>query len=170
MRLALASPAGDAKALQLAAVSTYLRAAQQRDSTDRESVATALSELRQLCASRDGGPDDPPAVIAEDEPLLAAGLRDALNVLWHELQVRALVEDGIQALRALEEHEPDVLSLDIEMPGLSEIEVAKQVRGRCHIAFVTRSTTTPSRRSSKVRSTMCSSPCRCPGSRQRSLA
>jgi len=81
--------------------------------------------------------DDPRAVIAEDEPLLATGLRDALAALWPNLQICALVEDGIQALRALEEHRPDILFLDIQMPGLSGIEVAQQVNGRCHVVFVT---------------------------------
>lgn len=79
----------------------------------------------------------PRAVIAEDEQLLARGLHDALGALWPELNVCALVPDGIQALRAIEEHVPDVLFLDIEMPGLSGIEVARHVSGRCHVAFVT---------------------------------
>src|SRR5690349_19128133 len=79
----------------------------------------------------------PRAIIAEDEPLLAAGLRDAVAALWPELLFCALVPDGIQALRAIEEHAPDILFLDIEMPGLSGIEVARQVSGRCHVAFVT---------------------------------
>ena len=81
--------------------------------------------------------DDPRAVIAEDEPLLATGLRDALAALWPNLRICALVEDGIQTLRALEEHKPDILFLDIQMPGLSGIEVAQQVNGRCHVVFVT---------------------------------
>ena len=80
---------------------------------------------------------DPRAVIAEDEPLLAAGLRDALAALWPSLQICALVEDGIQALRALDEHKPDILFLDIQMPGLTGLEVAQQVNGRCHVVFVT---------------------------------
>jgi DNA-binding LytR/AlgR family response regulator len=80
---------------------------------------------------------DPSAVIAEDEPLLGTGLRDALAALWPQLRICALVEDGIQTLRALEEHQPDVLFLDIQMPGLSGIEVAQQVDGRCHVVFVT---------------------------------
>lgn len=80
---------------------------------------------------------DPRAVIAEDEPLLGAGLRDGLAELWPSLRICAIVENGIQALRALEEHTPDVLFLDIQMPGLSGIEVAQQVNGRCHVVFVT---------------------------------
>jgi DNA-binding LytR/AlgR family response regulator len=81
--------------------------------------------------------DDPRAIIAEDEPLLGTGLRDALAALWPSLRICALVEDGIQTLRALEEYEPDILFLDIQMPGLSGIEVAQQVNGRCHVVFVT---------------------------------
>lgn len=80
---------------------------------------------------------EPRAIIAEDELLLAAGLRDALGVLWPNLRVCALVEDGIQTLRALDNHKPHILFLDIQMPGLTGIEVAQQVNGRCHVVFVT---------------------------------
>ena len=71
--------------------------------------------------------DDPRAIIAEDEPLLGAGLRDALAALWPNLRICAIVEDGIQTLRALEKHKPDILFLDIQMPGLSGLEVAAQL-------------------------------------------
>jgi len=81
--------------------------------------------------------DDPRAVIAEDELMLATGLRDALAALWPNLLICALVEDGIQTLRALEEHKPDILFLDIQMPGLTGLEVAQQVNGGCHVVFVT---------------------------------
>lgn len=77
------------------------------------------------------------AVIAEDEPVLRAELRDTLVKLWPDLVVCAEVEDGIEALRALAEHKPDVLFLDIQMPGMSGLEVAKQASGKCHVAFVT---------------------------------
>ena len=77
------------------------------------------------------------AVIAEDEPLLRAELRESLARLWPELQIRAEAEDGIQALLAIEKHSPGVLFLDIEMPGMSGLEVARQVGGRCHVVFVT---------------------------------
>lgn len=79
----------------------------------------------------------PTAVIAEDEPLLRQELRQALASLWPELEVRAEAPDGIAALRTIEEHAPDVVFLDIEMPGMSGLEVAKVVNGRCHIVFVT---------------------------------
>ena len=77
------------------------------------------------------------AVIAEDEPVLRGELRDTLARIWPELVVCAEAEDGFEALRALTEHSPDVLFLDIQMPGMSGLEVAKQASGKCHIAFVT---------------------------------
>jgi DNA-binding LytR/AlgR family response regulator len=77
------------------------------------------------------------AVIAEDEPVLLAELRDTLRKLWPELAVVAEAEDGIEALRALQEHAPDVLFLDIQMPGMSGLEVARMASGSCHVAFVT---------------------------------
>ncbi len=43
----------------------------------------------------------------------------------------------MQALRLLDEHRPDVLFLDIQMPGATGLEVARQASGRCHVVFVT---------------------------------
>ena len=77
------------------------------------------------------------AVIAEDEPVLRAELRETLAKLWPDLVICAEAEDGIEALRALTVHSPDILFLDIQMPGLSGLEVAKQASGKCHVAFVT---------------------------------
>jgi DNA-binding LytR/AlgR family response regulator len=80
---------------------------------------------------------NPRAIIAEDEELLRQELRQALASLWPELAICAEAADGVAAVRAMEEHEPDVVFLDIEMPGMSGLEVAKLVNGRCHIVFVT---------------------------------
>ena len=77
------------------------------------------------------------AVIAEDEPLLRAELKETLAKLWPELELRAEVEDGVQALHAIEQHAPDILFLDIQMPGMSGLEVARQAGTRCHVVFVT---------------------------------
>ena len=77
------------------------------------------------------------AVIAEDEPVLRAELKDGLTRLWPGLTIVAEAEDGIEALDALERHKPQVMFLDIEMPGLSGLEVARAASGRCHVVFVT---------------------------------
>jgi len=79
----------------------------------------------------------PRAIIAEDEPVLRAELAEQLEALWPELEIVARVEDGVQALRAVDEHRPDIAFLDIQMPGLTGFEVARQLAGRCHVAFVT---------------------------------
>ncbi|MFL6698071.1 MAG: LytR/AlgR family response regulator transcription factor [Vitreoscilla sp.] len=79
----------------------------------------------------------PTAVIAEDEPLLAVELHDCLASVWPELAIVAQVENGIQAMHALQTHRPDILFLDIEMPGLTGLQVAAQASRQCHVVFVT---------------------------------
>src|ERR1044072_8581250 len=79
----------------------------------------------------------PAAVIAEDEPLLRGQLIELLATAWPELRVLAAVEDGFQAMRALGEHRPDVLVLDIQMPGRAGLQVARHASGRCHVVFLT---------------------------------
>jgi DNA-binding LytR/AlgR family response regulator len=79
----------------------------------------------------------PTAVIAEDEPVLRGELREQLAALWPELSIEAEAEDGIEALRALQTHAPQLLFLDIEMPGMTGLEVAAQASRRCHVVFVT---------------------------------
>jgi DNA-binding LytR/AlgR family response regulator len=80
---------------------------------------------------------NPRAVIAEDEEVLRRRLREQLLKLWPELEIVAEAEDGIAALGALDAKAPDILFLDIQMPGLSGLEVAHQASGRCHVVFVT---------------------------------
>jgi DNA-binding LytR/AlgR family response regulator len=77
------------------------------------------------------------AILAEDEPLLREELVELLARLWPELEIVAQAADGIAALQALASHAPDILFLDINMPGMSGIEVARQASGRCHVVFVT---------------------------------
>jgi DNA-binding LytR/AlgR family response regulator len=79
----------------------------------------------------------PTAAIAEDEPLLRAELREALARVWPQLQICGEAEDGLQALRILDSCNPRVLFLDIQMPGVSGLEVARRASGRCHVVFVT---------------------------------
>jgi DNA-binding LytR/AlgR family response regulator len=79
----------------------------------------------------------PTAVLAEDEPLLGDELADLLQALWPQLKIVARAGDGVAALNAIEAHQPDVAFLDIRMPLLTGIEVARQIAGRCHVAFIT---------------------------------
>jgi DNA-binding LytR/AlgR family response regulator len=66
----------------------------------------------------------PTALIAEDEPLLAAALQAELNRLWPELQVLASVGDGHSAVAQALALQPDALFFDIRMPGLSGLDAA----------------------------------------------
>jgi DNA-binding LytR/AlgR family response regulator len=79
----------------------------------------------------------PTAIIAEDEPVLRAQLRDLLGTVWPELKIVATAEDGLQAIKALQCHAPDVLFLDIQMPGLTGLDVARAASNRHHVVFVT---------------------------------
>lgn len=79
----------------------------------------------------------PTALIADDEPLLRELLRLRLSQTWPELQIVAEAENGAEALLRFEQHEPDLVFLDIKMPLLSGIEVARSIGPRAWIVFVT---------------------------------
>lgn len=79
----------------------------------------------------------PTAIVAEDEATLRHQLVEQLGQLWPELSIVGEAADGVQALRLLDEHMPDVMFLDIQMPGATGLEVARQASGRCHVVFVT---------------------------------
>lgn len=66
----------------------------------------------------------PTAMIAEDEPLLAQTLTNELHTLWPDLQVLATAGDGLSAVSLALQHLPQVLFLDIRMPGQSGLEAA----------------------------------------------
>ncbi|MBP6654294.1 MAG: response regulator transcription factor [Propionivibrio sp.] len=77
------------------------------------------------------------AIIAEDEIHLADDLQRRVRRLWPELEIAAVVHDGIAATAALAEHAPDVAFLDIRMPGRSGLEVAHSAPSDCRVVFVT---------------------------------
>jgi DNA-binding LytR/AlgR family response regulator len=67
------------------------------------------------------------AVIAEDEPVLARTLTRLLEQLWPELRIVGVADDGLRATELALESLPDVMFLDIKMPGRTGIEVAEVV-------------------------------------------
>lgn len=66
------------------------------------------------------------AVIADDEPLLLHHLNKLLGEAWPQLNVVAKASDGKIAFDAILEQEPDVVFLDIRMPNLDGITLAKK--------------------------------------------
>ena len=79
-------------------------------------------------------------VIAEDEELLRTALSSLLKEAWPQLQIVAECEDGASALESIAELQPDVAFLDIRMPGLTGIEMARGLADaspRTQVVFVT---------------------------------
>jgi len=72
-------------------------------------------------------PNAPTALIAEDEPLLAAALAAELARAWPELRIVATVGDGASVVREALRLAPDVLLLDIRMPGMSGLDAAAEL-------------------------------------------
>ncbi len=81
------------------------------------------------------------AIIAEDEPILRSQLKSKLAKLWPELQIVADVGDGEAALEAIAEHRPELAFLDIRMPEMTGVDVARSIAAnpdlKCHVVFVT---------------------------------
>ena len=69
----------------------------------------------------------PTALIAEDEPLLAAALKAELARAWPELQIVASVGDGASAVEQAPALQPDALYYDIRMPGMSGLDAAAEL-------------------------------------------
>jgi len=79
---------------------------------------------------------NPTAVIADDEPRLAEDLAARLRSSWPRLDIIAVVPNGIAAASVIAERSPSFAFLDIRMPGLDGIEVARMAR-HTRIVFVT---------------------------------
>jgi DNA-binding LytR/AlgR family response regulator len=77
------------------------------------------------------------ALIADDEPLLRERLASHLARAWPELRITADARNGREAVELFETHEPDVVFLDVHMPGLNGIEAARSMAGCTLIVFVT---------------------------------
>lgn len=84
------------------------------------------------------------ALIAEDEPILAATLARLLARLWPELEIVATAPNGMAAVEGALAARPDVLFMDIRMPGQTGIEAAEELAERWegpapfpHVVFVT---------------------------------
>lgn len=69
----------------------------------------------------------PRAVLADDERLMREQLRARLAEVWPELQIVAEARNGREAVDLVAEHRPDLVFLDIRMPGLTGIEAAREI-------------------------------------------
>ena len=67
------------------------------------------------------------AVLADDERLMRDQLRARLAEVWPDLQIVAEARNGQEAVELVAEHRPEVVFLDIRMPGLTGVEAARQI-------------------------------------------
>lgn len=79
----------------------------------------------------------PNALLVEDEPFPRAQLKEWLATLWPDLRIVGEAADGPAGLLAFEAQRPDIVFVDIRLPGLGGIELARHVAGRAHVVFVT---------------------------------
>ncbi len=77
------------------------------------------------------------AIIADDEPRLAEYLKGRLAVLWPELVIAGVASNGPDAQALLDSEAPDIAFLDIRMPGLSGLDVARAADAQVQVVFVT---------------------------------
>jgi DNA-binding LytR/AlgR family response regulator len=69
----------------------------------------------------------PRAVLADDERLMREQLRARLAEVWPALEIVGEAKNGLEAVQLVQEHRPDIVFLDIRMPGLTGVEAAKQI-------------------------------------------
>ena len=77
------------------------------------------------------------ALIADDEPHLARALASELATLWPDLQLLPMARNGVEAAERIAALKPDIAFLDIQMPGLTGLEVAQGIEGATRVVFVT---------------------------------
>jgi len=77
------------------------------------------------------------AVIADDERLMRDQLRSRLTEVWPEIEIVAEARNGEEAVALVAEHKPDLVFLDIRMPGKTGVEAAREIGDACHVVFIT---------------------------------
>jgi DNA-binding LytR/AlgR family response regulator len=77
------------------------------------------------------------ALIADDEPHLSAYLAHRLSGLWPELKICGIAANGNDALQQINKEKPDIVFLDIKMPGISGIDVAARMSHPSLVVFIT---------------------------------
>ena len=79
----------------------------------------------------------PSAVVADDERLMREQIIDRLKEAWPELLIVGEASNGREAIAMVQSLQPDIVFLDISMPGMDVIETDRALAGRVHVVFVT---------------------------------
>ena len=67
------------------------------------------------------------ALIADDERLMRDQLRARLAEVWPELEIVGEAKNGLEAVELTGQHHPDLVFLDIRMPGMTGVDAARQI-------------------------------------------
>lgn len=68
-------------------------------------------------------------IIADDEPIITAGIQKLVDCKALGIEIAGQYTDGKSALKGIIEHRPDIVLLDISMPGMTGVEILKE----CHL-------------------------------------
>ena len=79
----------------------------------------------------------PTAVVADDERLMREQIIARLKEAWPELLIVGEAGNGREAVAIVQSLEPDIVFLDISMPGMDGIQAAQALAGQVHVVFVT---------------------------------
>ncbi len=79
----------------------------------------------------------PTAVVADDERLMREQIVARLKEAWPELSIVGEASNGREAIAMVRNLEPDIVFLDIRMPGMDGIQAAQALSGQVHVVFVT---------------------------------
>lgn len=77
------------------------------------------------------------ALLADDEEQLRKYLKAKLAEVWPDLVICGEARNGREALDLIAKHHPEIAFLDIRMPGLTGMEVARKIAGACRVVFIT---------------------------------
>ena len=77
------------------------------------------------------------AIVVDDEPNLVNYLVSKLGILWPELEISGTANSGLHAITLAQSLKPDIVFLDIQMPGLNGLQVAEKLPIGTKIVFVT---------------------------------
>jgi DNA-binding LytR/AlgR family response regulator len=79
----------------------------------------------------------PTAIVVDDERLMREQIIDRLKEAWPELRIVGEATNGHEAIACAQRLEPDIVFLDISMPGMDGIQAARALAGKVHLVFVT---------------------------------
>jgi len=77
------------------------------------------------------------AILADKETDAMAQMESLLAELWPDLKICGRAANGLEALHLIEKHDPQLAILEVRLPGICGMQVAKRIAGACQVVFTT---------------------------------